>query len=316
MSDEQPARQPVEETLAWEAERRPRIATIAVAGGLATVVGNVLLTALTSGGPTQDDGFISLTEAVGARAAGQAPEGPSLSVRAADFLGDKAVLLSVSTILTSLSALCLALVVLYLYRAAAARSDTVGRLPYYAALAGLILVPLGHTVWQIARWIDSASFQDAAERTANAARDITATPLIGAGFLLDSLGTFALAVATVIVCLNAMRVGLLTRFFGALGIIIGVLPVFGAIGGYQLDQPGVIRAFWMIGVGLMIAGRLKVPPAWHTGRAEPWPSQQQVREQRDAARGKAPAAANGAQKAGPAAGESPPELRKKRKRRR
>ena len=44
-----------------------------------------------------------------------------------------------------------------------------------------------------------------------------------------------------------MRVGLLTRFFGVLGIIAGVLTVF------QLDQPGIVRAFWLIGVGLLIA---------------------------------------------------------------
>lgn len=314
MSDERS----VEETLAWEAEKRPRVATIAVAGGIFTVAGNVLLTALTSGGPTQDDGFISLTEAIGARVQGQEPEGPSLSVRAADFLGDKAALLSVSTILTSLSALALALVIMYLWRAASARSDLVGRLPYYAAIVGAVLTPLGHTVWQIARWIESAQFQDAAVRTAGTARDITATPLIGTGFLLDSLGTFALAVATVIVCLNAMRVGLLTRFFGVLGIIIGVLPVFGAVGGVQLDQPGIIRAFWMIGVGLIIAGRMKVPPAWLSGRAEPWPTQQQLREQRESARGETrpakPEPTAGATAA--PAGNKPAELRKKRKRRR
>ena len=298
---------PVEETLAWEAEKRPRVAVVAVAGGLATVAGNVLLTAVTSGGPTEDDGFISLTEAVGARVAGREPEDTSLAVRAADFLGDKAALLSVSTILTSLSALCLALVMLYLWRATSARTDAVGRLPYYAALAGLILVPLGHTLWQIARWLASADFADASERTAGAARDITASGLIGTGFLLDSLGTFALAVAVVIICLNAMRVGLLTRFFGVLGIIIGVLPIFSMVGGYQLDQPGIIRAFWMVGVGLVIAGRIKQPAAWQTGRAEPWPTQQQLREERQAKTGGAPA---------PPPAETPGQMRKKRKRRR
>ena len=37
-----------------------------------------------------------------------------------------------------------------------------------------------------------------------------------------------------------MRVGLLTRFVGILGIIVGVLTVF------QLDQPQVVRAFWLV----------------------------------------------------------------------
>ena len=82
-----------------------------------------------------------------------------------------------------------------------------------------------------------------------------------------------------LVALNAMRAGLLTRFFGVLGILAGVLTVF------QADQPGIVRAFWLIGVGLLIGGRISVPPAWHTGRAEPWPTQQQLRERREAEAG-------------------------------
>jgi hypothetical protein len=77
-----------------------------------------------------------------------------------------------------------------------------------------------------------------------------------------------------------MRVGLLTRFTGFLGMIVGgtlILP---------LDQFGIIRSFWLIAVGLMILGRLPGgrPPAWSKGEAVPWPTQQQLREQREAAR--------------------------------
>ena len=46
---------PVEETLAWEAEKRPRISTIAIVGGLLTVTGNILFTVISNGGPTEDD---------------------------------------------------------------------------------------------------------------------------------------------------------------------------------------------------------------------------------------------------------------------
>jgi hypothetical protein len=101
-------------------------------------------------------------------------------------------------------------------------------------------------------------------------------------------------------------------------MLAGVLTVF------QADQPGIVRAFWLIGVGLVIAGRLSAPPAWHTGRAEPWPTQQQLREQREAARagGDAPAkqkprgedAANGEDASADDA--KPAHTRKKRKHRR
>ena len=304
------AEAPVEETLAWEAEKRPRIATIALLGGLTTIAGNVLFTIVLSRGPTSDDGLRTLTESLGAAVSGRELTESSLRVRTADFFGEQVLPLSVSTILQSIGTLCLALLMLFLWRAAAARSSDVGRLPYYAALAAAILVPLGHTVGGVAQWLANADFADASVRTAEAAREINGEPAIGVGLLLDALGSFALATAVVIISMAAMRVGLLTRFFGVLGIIIGVLPILGLLG-LQLDQPGIIRGFWFIGVGLVIAGRLKVPLAWQTGRAEPWPTRQQLVEQREAERKAA---------AGPPAGEpkadKPAELRKKRKRRR
>ena len=77
-----------------------------------------------------------------------------------------------------------------------------------------------------------------------------------------------------------MRVGLLTRFMGILGMLIGALVVF------QLDQPQIVRAIWLIFLGVLFLGRYPggTPAAWETGRAEPWPSQQELRERRDAIR--------------------------------
>jgi hypothetical protein len=80
-----------------------------------------------------------------------------------------------------------------------------------------------------------------------------------------------------------MRVGLLTRFMGVLGVIVGVAvaPIL------PIDQQGIIRVFWLAALGMLFLGRLPsgTPKAWATGQAEPWPSQQQLREQRAAARG-------------------------------
>jgi hypothetical protein len=269
----------VEETLAWEAEKRPRAASIAVAGGLLTVMGNILRTILLNGGPTEADGFISVTGAMRARLEGQEPEGPSLLVRQIDHWGDNAPLLGVSTILSALGVVCLGLTALFLYRATAARTSQIGRLPLYMTLAGLVLLPLGSMIRDFAYWIGAAGFEDADDRTAGGALDLLGSPAVAAGSLIEFIGTFGMAVGIVLVALNAMRVGLLTRFFGVLGILTGVLTIF------QADQPGIVRAFWLVGVGLLIAGRLNTPPAWETGRAEPWPTQQQLREQRDAARG-------------------------------
>jgi amino acid transporter len=78
-------------------------------------------------------------------------------------------------------------------------------------------------------------------------------------------GLLALAFALIYSCLNGMRAGLLTRFWGALGIAIGAASIFG------LFQLGII---WFIYFGLLVAGWLPGgrPPAWEAGEAVPWPS--------------------------------------------
>jgi len=78
-------------------------------------------------------------------------------------------------------------------------------------------------------------------------------------------GLLALAFALIYSCLNGMRVGLLSRFWGALGIAIGAASIFG------LFQLGII---WFIYFGLLVAGWLPGgrPPAWEAGEAVSWPS--------------------------------------------
>jgi len=82
---------------------------------------------------------------------------------------------------------------------------------------------------------------------------------------IQLVGLLALAFALIYSCLNGMRVGLLTRFWGSLGIAIGAASIFGL---YQL---GII---WFIYFGLLVAGWLPSgrPPAWEAGEAVPWPS--------------------------------------------
>ena len=68
---------------------------------------------------------------------------------------------------------------------------------------------------------------------------------------------------------NALRVGLLTRWMGVLGIFTGML-IFLPIGGATLE---VVPAFWMVVMGILYAGRWPngEPPAWAAGEARPWP---------------------------------------------
>jgi hypothetical protein len=126
----------------------------------------------------------------------------------------------------------------------------------------------------------------------------------------------------VIISLNAMRAGLLTRFMGILGIIVGVLLVL------PVAPSPIVQTVWLMSLGFIFLGRWPngVPPAWRTGKEEPWPSQQELREQALAAkareRGEEPpepaAAAEPATADGPAANgttKRAPQKRKKKRRR-
>ena len=70
--------------------------------------------------------------------------------------------------------------------------------------------------------------------------------------------------------INALRVGLLPRWMGMLGIFAGVL-IFLPIGGAELQ---VVPAFWMVMMGILYVGKWPngEPPAWAAGEARPWPS--------------------------------------------
>ena len=94
--------------------------------------------------------------------------------------------------------------------------------------------------------------------------------LYGVSGFLGIAGLFALAVGTFYASTNAMRTGLLTRFWATLGMALSVMailtPIFGPI--------GLIGLFlWTLLVALKMSGRWPgdMPPAWDAGEAVPWP---------------------------------------------
>jgi hypothetical protein len=216
-------------------------------------------------------------------------------------------------VVQGLGALALIPILVYLYRAVKARRPELPPVALVCAIAG----PIGYCLTQIG--IQGVIAHQAATFAGTDKTYEEAKHLLDAGGLkaLQVLGlasTLALAFAFVLIALNAMRVGLLTRFMGILGVIVGVLLVVPAF-----PIPAV-QTFWLLAVAYLVSGRWPsgVPPAWITGRAEPWPSQQELRERRDSAREPAPGAEPVAEAAG-AGGEArphPSSRKRKRKRRR
>jgi hypothetical protein len=96
----------------------------------------------------------------------------------------------------------------------------------------------------------------------NARGDATFTaPATG----FELAGRIGLAFALGYSCLWAMRVGLLTRFWGSLGIAVGVAAL--------LLIPQFTMIFFIY-FALLLVGKLPRgrPPAWAAGEAVPWPS--------------------------------------------
>jgi hypothetical protein len=85
---------------------------------------------------------------------------------------------------------------------------------------------------------------------------------LAAGFGLG--GQIGFVVAMVYTCLYAMRVGLLTRFWGSLGIALGAVS-------FVFFQFALL---WFIYLGLLLLARVPGgrPPAWESGESIPWPT--------------------------------------------
>ena len=94
------------------------------------------------------------------------------------------------------------------------------------------------------------------------------TTVLIVGGLISTLGVLALVFGMIYTNLWCIRLGLLTRFWGALGMAFGlflIIPLFPPI-------PGLV--LWFAITGLMLAGLWPrpLPPAWAAGEAIPWQS--------------------------------------------
>jgi hypothetical protein len=183
-----------------------------------------------------------------------------------------------SSILQALGVGLLAAPLYFLFRAAKARSEKMrGQLVGVVVAAPLFLAVLAilsglstlhaasefvtHDVPRLtARGVSLTS--DRANEAANDA--ITEAPLrsLAAGFAIG--GQIGFLVAMVYTSLYAMRTGLLTRFWGSLGIALGAVS-------FIFFQFALL---WFVYLALLLLGWVPGgrPPAWQAGEAVPWPT--------------------------------------------
>ncbi len=241
-----------EAVLAWE-ERWSRPVAIATLGGILLIVAAIVVA----------------TQAVGSS------DGDSELLRTVDEHRSAQL---ISSILQGVGVALLAAPLYYLFRAANARSETMR-----GQLVGVVVAaPLFLGVLAILSGVSTLSAASdfvteevprlmakgvalSSERADEIAGDtITDAPLrpLAAGFGLG--GQIGFLVAMFYTSMHAMRTGLLTRFWGSLGMALGAVS-------FLFFQFALL---WFIYLGLLLLGWVPggKPPAWRSGEAEPWPT--------------------------------------------
>lgn len=288
-----------EEILAEEAAGRKRAGAAALGAAFLTILG-VILTTVGQPAPSKfDDKIVTVVDAMGKTANGEPIPPGRISAFAVD-VGQHPIVPILGALLYGLGSLAIFFAMAYLFRATRARKPGMPQLALVLAAIGSVGFGVGRAVSEIARYLGAHSFVDAVDKTNSAASDALSPTTTLVGQLIWETSAVALGFGIAIISLNAMRVGLLTRFMGVLGVIVGVAvaPIL------PIDQQGIIRVFWLAALGMLFLGRLPsgTPKAWATGQAEPWPSQQQLREQREAARAERDAAQGDGGRESPRAG--------------
>jgi len=197
---------------------------------------------------------------------------------------------TLTSLMPALAFLLFAIPLVYLFRAARARSERVRPAIIVLLVAAPILVAAGTVLYGQAREEAAESFVAGEAKPTISAKDVkdecegekplaacekekreddaatgaisdasltpTATVVSLGGGLLFAIGLFY-------TCLWAMRTGLLSRFWGSLGMALGIAILIGF---------AIFAIVWFVYLGLLYLGLLPggKPPAWEAGEARPW----------------------------------------------
>jgi hypothetical protein len=298
-----------EQQLAWEARWRPRAGFASVCAGLLTIAG-FLWTAVAFRDLPRSDFIESLQQAL---KPGPIGGQPSLRTPEFQFYSDHAFAFIGSSVVRALAYLAFAYAITFLAVAARARRPELPRPVVYIALVGAVLFAVAGMMGGIGWVVAVGNYLDG-PKTVDTATDVSGDSLVLTASLLAQLAQLGIAAGMLLISLNAMRTGLLTRFLGILGMISGALAVLSQF------VFAFLQAFWLIALGFLLLGlgRAGVPPAWRTGQAEPWPTRAEIAAARREAAPKpapAPAAADDDEDAAPAGRPHPASKKRKRKRR-
>jgi hypothetical protein len=268
----------IKERTGFETERRARLGVPVAAGGVLYLLSAIILNATLKELPT-----VGVVQGLEPALRGEA--NPAVSPRAAEvkYIDHHAFGLIVGNLLAALAVLVLTLVLLFIIDCTRFRRPETWRAGRVLVLIGGIGYALLNLIHEVVLAIEAHNFVGAGNFTNGAVeKALLATGFVGIFLsLLGLLAALALTVGMIAVMIGAMRAGLLPRWLSVLGTLAGVLflPLFNS------PYLQFILTFWLVAMGMLLMERWPNgdPPAWAAGEARPWPTQADVRAQREAA---------------------------------
>jgi hypothetical protein len=244
-----------------ELRLRPRMALLSVASGVLLFAG----AAISSAGPQ--------------------PKVQELTVQLL-VTNKRGSLEILSALISGLGLIGLGATLVFLFRAVKARRPEVATATWIVAIIGAVLAAVGQIAYGAVIADKAHQFATHGAQTYPEANALLSHGAVTAAQYGGLLGSLLLAVGFVLISLNAMRVGLLTKFLGYLGIAAAAASLL-----FIGSPPALlIQVAWLLAVGYLLSGRWPNgdPPAWSSGKAVPWPTNAELREQRqrDTGRGK------------------------------
>ncbi len=272
----------IKQRIAFESDRRARLAVPAAAGGVLYLLSGIILNATLKELPT-----VGIVQGLEPVLRGEPNRAISPRTPEVKYIDHHAFGLIAGSVLTAIAVVALVLILLFIADATRFRRQSwVAARPL--VLVGGAGVALLNVIHEVILAIEAHKFVSGGDFTNKAVDKALLTAGAG-GIILSLLGllaALALTVGMIAVMVGSMRAGLLPRWLAMLGALSGLLflPFFGATLVLTL-----IPTFWLVAIGFLLWERWPSgdPPAWAAGEARPWPTQGQTRAKREAGQGAA-----------------------------
>ena len=296
-----------EHQLEWESAQRMRAAISSIVAGVVLVAGALYGLAVIQ----THDPAVGLIQGLSPALHGLARAAVDPHTARERFTDNHAAAFILAAIFNNIGMLAIVPMLLYLHSAVRFRRPETSQAAKYLAIGGPVAAAIFGIAAEIIFLVNAHRYITHTDRSHHAlTQAVSSAPQL----VLSTLATFgllALTAALIMVSIGAIRTGLLSRFLGYVGVFGGILFIV------PFFPIPAVQAFWLVGVGIVLAGvgDIVLPPAWAAGEAQPWPKSQGRADARERGRG------NGRPTAEPAPApavptESSPHASKKRKRRR